>query len=146
MTLWSSSRSGREIRTAMSGGHTAEPFIDAHPERRREQGPDTRYPLQLLPDVSSRSSRLRVPLESQHGQHVGQGVRHRVFRALSATRPSHHVPNLGNVAQDVFDSRSLDSRKERRSPTGPELPQSPTPDMICYPVQVWGTRGRGMRV
>ena len=99
----SSSRSGPKIRTSDVGRGPAEPFIDPHAEWCREQDRDTRHPFLAAP-----ACRLRGPQGCACGlasrrPDVRQCVRHRIFRALRATCSSHHVLNLQNLAQDVFD-------------------------------------------
>ena len=61
-------------------------------------------PSSLLPHVGLEVLEAARAVWLQDDQDVGQRVRHRVFGALSATRSSHHVLNLGNLAQDVFNS------------------------------------------
>ena len=85
------------------GRRPAEPFVDPHAERRREQDRDTGHPFQLLAHVGLEVLEAARAVWLQDDQDVGQRVRHRIFRALRPTCSSHHVLDLGNLAQDVLD-------------------------------------------
>src|SRR4030095_15876342 len=60
--------------------------------------------FELLPHLGLEILQSARTVWLQDDQDVGQGVRHRVFRALSATRSSHDIFNLRNRAEDVFHS------------------------------------------
>ena len=82
----------------------AKPFVDAHPERRGEEDGDTRDVLQ---SVSHGVLDLVHPAASfilQDDEHIGRGVRHRIFGRLRASRPSHDIVDLRDFTQEVFDA------------------------------------------
>ena len=53
---------------------------------------------------ASISSRPRERSGFEHDQDVGHRVRHRILGPLRTARSAHHVLDLGNLAQHVFDA------------------------------------------
>ena len=82
----------REVR-----GGPAEPLVDSHAERRREESRDAGHRLQLLPHRVRKCIERTGAIRLQHHQHVGGRVRHRVLGPLGTSRPPDDVVDLGEL-------------------------------------------------
>jgi hypothetical protein len=80
----------------------AKSLVDAHPEWRGEEDRDTGDVLQSVThgvlDVVHRAASLIF----EDDEHIGGGVRHRIFSRFRATRSSHDIVDLWNFTQEVF--------------------------------------------
>ena len=85
------------------GRRAAEPFVDTHAERCREQHRDARQPFQLLAHVRLDVLEASCALRLEHDQHVGHRVRHRIFGSLGPPGSPHDVLDFGHAPQDVLD-------------------------------------------
>ena len=86
------------------GRRAAQPLVDAHAERRREQHGDAGQVLEPLPHVVLDRGEIPRAVALQRHQHVGHRVRHRILGALGPAGPPDDVVDLRHLSEHVLDA------------------------------------------